>query len=180
MDNGSPNLDKKRRSKRKKGDLRYKSEVTKLHNLLEPNFSNLTNLQELSGQQLMADDTKPTAESASSSWVAKFSPDENFLAMAGADCIMRVFMLSCEVKLEQGKSGGLEPEIQLINPTPLLFAKHTSDIIDVDWSKDSSRLLTASIDHKAVLWSLKSKYPLQVFEHSDIVACACFHPLVKH
>jgi len=39
-------------------------------------------------------------------------------------------------------------------------------------------LLTASIDKKVILWSLKKQTFLKVFDHSDIVSCVSFHPLV--
>lgn len=179
--NTSISTDKKKRTPSKKySSFKFKNCATKLNNLHQSNFNNLITLQEIGSDLVMGDSPLLNQGTSNSSWVTKFSPDEKFLAIAGVDCILRVFMLKCEVNIDPDNSNELEPEIRLIAPKPLLFSKHTSDIVDLDWSKDSKRIITASIDNKAVLWDINYSTPLQVFDHSDLVACACFHPLVIH
>ena len=39
-------------------------------------------------------------------------------------------------------------------------------------------MLTAGIDKMVYLWDIEKKAAVKIFEHSDIVPCISFHPLV--
>ena len=187
LDNGlSPSVHKKNKrsgfsglvGSRKKADFLYKRESTKLNDLTESNFKDLILLQDIPKDTFIQQTTKAASGSANSIWIVRFSPDEKFLATGGADGLLRIFSLSAEIRMPKDMSGKIEPEFLLLNPTPLVFSKHTSDIVDLDWNRDSKRVLTASIDNKAILWDITNPTPLQIFDHSDIVPCTRFHPMV--
>ena len=162
---------------RKKTDHIFPRETTKLHNKSSSNFSNLVTLQSISADVLRIDNKK-TSKGNNPCWVAKFSPDGRFLAVGGADCVLRVFTVN-----ESESYSSLElarGNINLLQPDHRRYSKHAFDIIDLDWSADSKRILTASLDSKAILWDIDQEEPLKVFQHCDIVSCVSFHPLVTN
>ncbi|XP_037418968.1 WD repeat-containing protein 44-like [Triticum dicoccoides] len=57
-----------------------------------------------------------------------------------------------------------------------VFEGHEDDVLDLSWSKQSSRLLSSSMDKTVRLWDVESKACLQVFAHSDYVTCIQFNP----
>ena len=155
----------------------FEKKTTKLHHKQASDFNNLIVLQEICGE-VFKGETLRNPKSSNPCWVAKFSPDDNFLAIGGADCALRVFLINYELPytpLEFSRAN-----INLLIPKHRSYLKHVFDIIDLDWSADSKRILTASVDNKAILWSLDKDQPLQIFDHGDIVSCVCFHPSVYH
>ncbi|XP_020149933.1 uncharacterized protein [Aegilops tauschii subsp. strangulata] len=57
-----------------------------------------------------------------------------------------------------------------------VFEGHEDDVLDLSWSKQSSRLLSSSMDKTVRLWDVESKACLQMFGHSDYVTCIQFNP----
>uniref|UniRef100_A0A8I7BBS1 Uncharacterized protein n=1 Tax=Hordeum vulgare subsp. vulgare TaxID=112509 RepID=A0A8I7BBS1_HORVV len=57
-----------------------------------------------------------------------------------------------------------------------VFKGHEDDVLDLSWSKQSSRLLSSSMDKTVRLWDVESKACLKVFAHSDYVTCIQFNP----
>lgn len=57
-----------------------------------------------------------------------------------------------------------------------VFEGHTSDVVDVAWSR-SNFLLSASIDKTVCLWHVSRYERLQTFGHPDIVTSVEFHPV---
>ncbi|GMM38407.1 Laf1 protein [Saccharomycopsis crataegensis] len=55
------------------------------------------------------------------------------------------------------------------------FVGHSHDILSLDWSKNNF-LLSSSMDRTVRLWHVDRNECLQVYEHSDFVTCAKFHP----
>lgn len=156
----------------KKGDpVPFAKEVPKLNDKHQSDFSDITTLQ------IIPNENKKPTKGANASWVAKFSPDENYLAVGGADGVLKVFVVNNtpSYTLEEIVQGN----IHLLLPKYTSYVKHTGDIIDLDWSADSKRIITASLDFKAMLWDLEKPEPLQIFNHCDIVSCVSFHPLVS-
>lgn len=55
------------------------------------------------------------------------------------------------------------------------FREHTSDILDMDWSKNNF-LVTSSMDKSVRLWHLERSSSLKAFQHPDFVTCVLFLP----
>ncbi|CAN6241805.1 unnamed protein product [Urochloa humidicola] len=135
--------------------------------------------------------------------VMKFSPSGWYLASGGEDCVLRIWqILEEEVspKLYKGEDPYEKVEkVQVfktnigkgqnhalavipkkafrISETPLHeFHGHTSDILDMTWSK-SDYLLTSSKDKTVRLWKPGCDGCLAVFKHKDYVTCVQFNPI---
>ena len=52
---------------------------------------------------------------------------------------------------------------------------HTSDLLDVSWSKNYF-ILTSSMDKTVRLWHISRRECLCCFQHIDFVTAICFHP----
>ncbi|PWN34051.1 WD40 repeat-like protein, partial [Meira miltonrushii] len=64
----------------------------------------------------------------------------------------------------------------VFTPDPIKeFKGHTSDILDLSWSKGGF-LLSASMDKTARVWHLSWPNNLVAFVHGDFVTSAVFHP----
>ncbi len=57
----------------------------------------------------------------------------------------------------------------------VIFSGHTSDILDVSWSKNLF-LLSASSDKTCRLWHIYKPECLCTFHHSSIISAISFHP----
>ena len=61
-------------------------------------------------------------------------------------------------------------------PKPFcVYTGHTSDLLDVSWSK-SYFVLSSSMDKTVRLWHISRKECLCCFQHIDFVTAICFHP----
>ncbi|CAN6270246.1 unnamed protein product [Urochloa humidicola] len=135
--------------------------------------------------------------------VMKFSPSGWYLASGGEDCVLRIWQI-LEVEVSPKLYKGEDPyekveKVQVfktnigkgqnhalavipkkafrISETPLHeFHGHTSDILDMTWSK-SDYLLTSSKDKTVRLWKPGCDGCLAVFKHKDYVTCVQFNPI---
>ncbi|CAO2042218.1 unnamed protein product [Urochloa humidicola] len=135
--------------------------------------------------------------------VMKFSPSGWYLASGGEDCVVRIWQI-IEVEVSPKLYKGEDPyekveKVQVfktnigkgqnhalavipkkafrISETPLHeFQGHTSDILDMTWSK-SDYLLTSSKDKTVRLWKPGCDGCLAVFKHKDYVTCVQFNPI---
>ncbi|RCV33594.1 hypothetical protein SETIT_7G094600v2 [Setaria italica] len=135
--------------------------------------------------------------------VMKFSPSGWYLASGGEDCVVRIWQI-IEVEAPPKLYKGEDPyekveKVQVfktntgkgqnhalavipkkafrISETPMHeFHGHTSDILDLTWSK-SDYLLTSSKDKTVRLWKPGCDGCLAVFKHKDYVTCVQFNPI---
>ncbi|CAL5027575.1 unnamed protein product [Urochloa decumbens] len=135
--------------------------------------------------------------------VMKFSPSGWYLASGGEDCVVRIWQI-IEVEASPKLYKGEDPyekveKVQVlktnvgkgqnralavipkkafrISEIPLHeFHGHTSDILDMTWSK-SDYLLTSSKDKTVRLWKPGCDGCLAVFNHKDYVTCVQFNPI---
>ncbi|KAL6899809.1 hypothetical protein ACP4OV_006467 [Aristida adscensionis] len=135
--------------------------------------------------------------------VMKFSSSGFYLASVGEDCVVRIWMIrvvesspdqySREVPVEyKDRSNGFKMKLGK-GPTDTLaiipnrvfnisekplheFRGHTSDILDMAWSK-SDVLLTSSKDKTVRMWKVGCDCCLAVFKHRDYVTGVQFNPV---
>lgn len=135
-------------------------------------------------------------------WCMKFSLCGRLLATAGQDCILRIWVLRDkhqyfhdmrrrhEVEQEGGPGEDrlredsytadymADPETQhhiFMNRPFVTYTGHTSDLLDVSWSKNFF-ILTSSMDKTVRLWHISRKECLCVFQHIEFVTTIAFHP----
>ncbi|XP_073008251.1 uncharacterized protein [Typha latifolia] len=131
----------------------------------------------------------------------KFSPSGWYLASGGEDCITRVWKIkrvetSCKCFSAEVSSQSVDnikgaKMILGSNSVPIVipgrifkieenpvheFHGHTSDILDLSWSKTNC-LLTSSKDKTVRLWKVGCQGCLKVFQHNDYVTCVQFNPI---
>lgn len=132
-------------------------------------------------------------------WVVKFSSDGRYLCSAGEDSRVIVWsvgdsssdsvsnsMDSEDSESHDSKEEGVVDDSDkasssskpiLISSEPYrIFEGHTSDVIDIAWSK-SNFILSASLDKTVCLWRIMSSVRLQTFLHPDAVTSVEFHPI---
>lgn len=131
-------------------------------------------------------------------WTMAFSPDGNYLATAGADAIIRIWTVTGSPGDHQAAENRMKDEALFEEdlrrsgrssiPTelggrpiiaPLVFREfigHSSDIVDLSWSK-TNFLLSASLDRTVRLWHVSKDKCLSRFRHPDFVTSVEFHPV---
>jgi WD40 repeat protein len=132
-------------------------------------------------------------------WCLKISYDGCFIATAGQDSIVRVWILDAAYRAEMRSPtphGNAKPPdfsfspssipnspsfassiARIVNPSPYReFSGHTADIIDLSWSQ-TNFILSASVDKTVRLWHVSRGQCLSVFSHPDMVTSVAFHPL---
>ncbi|KAF8405860.1 hypothetical protein HHK36_007938 [Tetracentron sinense] len=136
-------------------------------------------------------------------WSMKFSPDGKYLASGGEDGVVRIWCVtladtSCDLTAEGTPNFGnkvkeskfilqrkdskhasvvIPEKVFKIEESPLQeFHGHTSDVLDLSWSK-SNCLLSSSKDKTVRLWQVGCNECLNVFLHSDYVTCIQFNPV---
>lgn len=103
----------------------------KQHDKTNSNFNNLVCLQYISNAEITKIDNAKAKPISQPIWVAKFSPDNKFLATGGSDTVLKVFKLSLVSENEEDYEIGL----QLLDSNYIALQKHTFDIIDISWYK---------------------------------------------
>jgi len=122
-------------------------------------------------------------------WTLKFNMEGKFLATGGQDAIIRVWTVvgssrdRARWKHKANTTNNPEehplrpPKGAIINPIPFReYAGHTSDVIDLDWSKDNDFILSSSFDRTVMLWHFKKDQCLGVYHHDEVVTSVRFHP----
>lgn len=108
-------------------------------------------------------------------WIMKFNNNGVFLAAGrnnGTVTVWEKFPSHNTHKIfgEKGTS------VDYLDETPKrIYKGHQGAILDINWSPDNL-LLSSSMDNTVRLWSVDHDECLLIFEHSDCVTCATFHP----
>lgn len=121
----------------------------------------------------------PGSQTAPPIYAARFSPDGNYLAMAGEDGVITVWKLLVDdtMALMAEEKQYVPPRLAAIfqqEPAQLLYG-HEGPILDISWSKNNF-LLSASMDRTVRLWHHSRDDCLGVFKHPDFVTSVAFHP----
>ncbi|KAL7254633.1 hypothetical protein ACSBR1_008895 [Camellia fascicularis] len=133
-------------------------------------------------------------------WSMKFSPNGQYLASGGEDGVIRIWRVmqadaSCKEKESihaqakfggrRGKEGKKPSHLSVVVPDKVFqieelplqeFHGHTSDVLDLAWSK-SNCLLSSSKDKTVRLWQVGCNECISVFQHNDYVTCIQFNPV---
>ena len=116
-------------------------------------------------------------------WVMKISHNFEYLATGSKNGAIKIFTLlgynSEEIEFIYNKKNFIN-YLKLISEKPILeLNKHTNDIIDLSWSPfNYNLLLSASLDHYVILWSIYNKEVniVKKFDHNDIITSISFSP----
>jgi WD repeat-containing protein 44 len=157
-------------------------------------FNRMFLAQELVGKPASGDDKAEAPEqshklqkqkTSGPVWATEFSKDGRYLAAAGRDQVVRVWAVISTPEERQAHeheedassaTGGERLSAPVFRSTPVReFKGHTSDILDLSWSKNNF-LLSSSMDKTVRLWHISRQECLCTFKHKDFVTSIAFHP----
>jgi len=133
-------------NRKRSNDPEFTKESVKLHNKHSSNFEKLLCLQtiedekKLNQQQQQQQDSTPTSSSSKKTknntaiWIAKFSPNNRYLATGGSDGLLRVYPVTL---MEEGEidQDSLDTNLQVLDSNYISLIGHKHDIIDISWFK---------------------------------------------
>ncbi len=119
-------------------EAEFSRENIKQNNMNHTNFGNLICLQFIDDDNKKQETDFNVASSKkektpSSTWIAKFSPNDKYLASGGSDGILRVYRVNIMDYENLNISG--DPDFQVIDPNCARYVGHKYDIIDLSWFK---------------------------------------------
>ncbi|CCI41816.1 unnamed protein product [Albugo candida] len=88
-------------------------------------------------------------------YTAKFSPSGRILASGSLDCKIMLWDLTTKANQQQIAS----------------LTQHQQLVIDVSWSDDSSKLVSASYDHTVKLWDVEKAEQITSYNIEGLVQC---------
>ena len=115
-------------------NMKFLRENMKLNEKFKSDFTDIVSFQYIPSFKMKSQPCKGQKTNTSqATWVAKFSPNDKYLAIGGVDGILKIFDVILDVS-------HLGPEVgdaayNILDPNYRSFAKHTSDIIDISWYK---------------------------------------------
>ena len=164
------------------------------YNFIKPNCSQGFDSKKKNFQNDLLELQKFKADSEQI-WVAVLDNDHKFLATGGRSGVLKIWKMNTlwddnnkynnsllfsdtDENLELKSSGETKNFLNIIEETAYkLYCEHTSDIIDISWSKKYINLLiSVSLDQKAVLYDVKENSPLRIFYHKNAVTSVSFYP----
>lgn len=123
-------------------EAEFSRENIKQNNMNHTNFGNLICLQFIDDDNKKQETDFNVASSKkekapSSTWIAKFSPNDKFLASGGSDGILRVYKVNIMDYDNTNLNISGDPDFQVIDPNCYRYVGHKYDIIDLSWFKVS-------------------------------------------
>ena len=167
------------------------------HNKKQREFNRMFLAQELTGSKQATNGDKvpahpireatptPTWKSKGGAvWATEFSKDGKYLAAAGQDNMVRVWLVistpeerkAHEQDEDASNSKGERLSAPVFRSKPIReFEGHTGTVLDLSWSKNNF-LLSSSMDKTVRLWHISRHECLCTFKHKDFVTSIAFHP----
>ena len=126
-------------------------------------------------------------------WVASLDKDHNYLATGGKSGVLKIWKMNTLIddnnkynnpflfsnnEREFKTNSEIKNYLNFIDETVYkIYCEHSSDIIDISWSKKYSNLLVSvSLDEKAVLYDINQNSPLKIFLHKSSITSVSFYP----
>lgn len=126
-------------------------------------------------------------------WVASLDKEHNYLGTGGKSGVLKIWKMNT-LKDDYNKynnsflfsnnerdfkaNSEIKNYLNFIDESVYkIYCEHTSDIIDISWSKKYSNLLVSvSLDQKAVLYDINENSPLKIFLHKNALTSVSFYP----
>ena len=127
---------------------------------------NCKDVKEFSGLEIIQE--IPLLEDLQRNWVLKFSPDNNYLIVAGESPTILIFSVYCKNNTEKSSNllGSLEK-----------YTGHNQSIISVSWNLSSESFISCGVDCLVLLWNIGQTVPIKQFILTNIVTCLGFSPI---
>jgi len=130
-------------SRKRSNDPEFTKESVKLHNRNSSNFEKLLCLQTIEDEKKQQQQQQQNPESTATAkktkanaatWIAKFSPNNKYLATGGSEGLLKVYSMTI---MEDGEmdQDSLETNLQVVDSNFTTLVGHKHDIIDISWFK---------------------------------------------